>query len=537
MRSFHACIVLLLAGCAAASPSPVRARSAASRAPSGAASPREQPPRAPDAARPRPLDAAGTRALAAFIEEARARLEVPGASVAVVVGGEVVYERGFGVRALGSSEPVTPDTLFLLGSVTKSMTTMMQATLVDAGRFGWDTPVTRVLPGFALGDAALTGELVMWQMSCACSGMPQQDLETLFEFGSVSPEQRLASMRTMKPTARPGEKYQYSNLMVTAGGYAAAHAFDPGRSLGDAYDAAMRANVFEPIGMRSTTFDFDVVAAADHAMPHAADIDGVTHTLPLAVEHMVVPIRPAGGAWSSARDMARYVITEMTGGVSPDGRRVVSEANLLERSKPRIVADDGDHYGLGLSIGRYRELPVIEHAGGTFGFRTKMYMLPEQGVAVVILTNTTAVGGDFTGVVLGKVLEALFEGAADGDTARARLEQHVEARRERIAQTLATLTRDPDPAWVRGFAGEYRNAGLGTVQILAEAGRGTIDAGEWRSAFAQKTESDGTVKRVKIVLVDPPLAGGEITVRGDATQPRLEVEYAGQTYVFERVGR
>jgi CubicO group peptidase (beta-lactamase class C family) len=450
----------------------------------------------------------------------------------VVAGGSIVYAKGFGVRALGTSDPVTADTVFLMGSVTKSMTTMMQATLVDVGALAWDTPVTTALPGFELGDPQLTSELVMWHMSCACTGMPRQDLETLFEYGSVSPEQRIASMRTMKPTARLGERYQYSNLMMTAGGYAAAHAFDPGRSLGDAYDAVMRRNVFEPIGMTSTTFDFATAAAADHAMPHALDIDGVTHVLPLVVEHMVVPIRPAGGAWSSARDMARFVMTEMARGMSPGGTRVVSETNLLERRKPRIPMDDGEHYGLGLVVGTYHGRPVLDHGGGTFGFRTLMLMLPEQGIALVVLTNTTGAGGDFTDVVKRKVLEAFFADAED--SARSRLELHVNGRRERIDQTLAGLTHAPDPAWVSALAGTYGNASLGTVQIRAGASGGTLDAGEWQSAFARKQQPDGTVK---IVLVDPPLAGGEITVTGDAAHPTLAVEYEQQTYVFERVGR
>src|SRR6185503_4425169 len=102
---------------------------------------------------PRAIDAA---ALDRFIGAALPRLAVPGAAVAVVQDGAVVYERGFGVRALGGTEPVTPQTLFLIGSVTKSMTTMMQAAEVDAGLFAWDTPVTSVLPSFALADADLT---------------------------------------------------------------------------------------------------------------------------------------------------------------------------------------------------------------------------------------------------------------------------------------------------------------------------------------------------------------------------------------------
>jgi hypothetical protein len=152
--------------------------------------------------------------------------------------------------------------------------------------------------------------------------------------------------------------------------------------------------------------------------------------------------------------------------------------------------------------------------------------------AIVVLTNTTGAGGDFTDVVRRKVMEAFFEDAED--SARSQLELHVNARRERIAQTLAALTRNPEPEWVRGLAGTYTNASLGQVQIRADANGGTLDAGEWQSAFAQKQQADGTVK---IVLVDPPLAGGEITVAGDAGHPKLAVEYEQQTYVFERARR
>jgi len=137
----------------------------------------------------------------------------------------------------------------MIGSITKPMTTLMEATLVDAGTFRWETPVTAVLPSFALGDPETTKKVAMWHMSCACTGMPRQDMEDIFEFEGVTPEQRIASMKTMKPTTAFGDTFQYSNLMVSAGGFASAHAFDPKRSLGDAYDAAMHDKVFEPIGM------------------------------------------------------------------------------------------------------------------------------------------------------------------------------------------------------------------------------------------------------------------------------------------------
>lgn len=151
--------------------------------------------------RPRALDG---KALDAFLVDALARLEVPGAAVAITQHGKVIYEKSLGVRALGREEPVTASTLFLMASVTKPMTTLMEASLVDSGLLSWDTKVTSLMPDFALDDLALTKRLELWHMSCACTGMPRRDLENLFEYANVTPEQRLASMREMKPTTALG---------------------------------------------------------------------------------------------------------------------------------------------------------------------------------------------------------------------------------------------------------------------------------------------------------------------------------------------
>src|SRR6185312_10968286 len=87
----------------------------------------------------RALDAA---AIDEFATRALKQLEVPGAAIGVIVDGKVVYERVLGVRTLGDPAPITPDTRFLLASVSKPMTTLMEGALVDAGTLRWDTPVT-----------------------------------------------------------------------------------------------------------------------------------------------------------------------------------------------------------------------------------------------------------------------------------------------------------------------------------------------------------------------------------------------------------
>lgn len=476
---------------------------------------------------PRPVD---VRALDDFIADALARLAVPGAAVAVIENGQVAYERAFGVRALGHPEPVTPSTLFMIGSITKSITTLMQAALVDAGEFGWDTPVTTLLPGFAVGDPELTKKLVLWQMSCMCSGMPAEDLPGLFEFGDVTPEQRMASMKTMKPTAKLGEAFQYASLMVAAGGFAAAHAHAPERSLGDAYDATMRQVIFEPIGMHSTTLDFAAVERAEHALPHALGIDGDVRSIPLSYEHDILPFRPAGGVWTSLRDFERWVMTELADGVSPDGRRVVSAANLRERRRLRVRAGDSGGYGLGLGIGSYRDLPRIAHEGGSLGFGSTMFMLPESGVAVLILTNVRNGGSQeelpFNAAVLRKALELIFDGRP---FAAPSLNYFVELHRRAAHTGAAHVERNPDPAWLASLAGHYSNDSLGGVEVSGSV----FDVGEWRSAFGRRRESDGTFK---LILLDPPFAGGEITVGGTREAPTLIAEDGQLRYIFQRRG-
>src|SRR6185312_643465 len=98
--------------------------------------------------------------------------------------------------------------------------------------------------------------------------------------------------------------------------------------LGAAYDEAMRERVFRPIGMRSTTFDFQKALAGNHASPHSWNADGVTAAAEMGVNYAVVPLRPAGGAWSNAKDMMRYLQMELGRGRLPEGKRVASEANV-----------------------------------------------------------------------------------------------------------------------------------------------------------------------------------------------------------------
>ena len=466
----------------------------------------------------RPLDA---QQLDAFVQRALTELEVPGAAIAVIDDGKVVYERTFGVRALGEPGAITVDTRFLIASITKPMTTLMEAALVDAGILRWDTPVVSVLPTFAVGDPEVTRQLQLWHMSCACTGMPRQDLEDLFEWDGVTPEARLAAMRTMKPTTKLGETFQYSNLMVAAGGFIAAHAFAPDRPLAEAYAAAMQAKVFGPIGMTSTTLDYATVAHGDHAVPHALAIDGTTRAMPLAIERDVEPIAPAGGVWTTLRDMERYVATELGDGVTPEGVRVVSAANMAERLRPRVRSSATGSYGLGIGIGTYSGTRRITHDGGAFGFGTTMFTLPDEHLGIIIFTNVRNGGAQeelpFNAAVTRRIVELEFDAAVL--LAENKLAFYRKVRRK------ASRVASPDHAWVTPLAGTYHDPALGDIVIRATTTGADLDAGEWHVAIDREVEPDGTVK---LVVLDPPFAGG-VWVVGPA--PSLTIPgFPGYTF-------
>lgn len=472
------------------------------------------------------LDAKRLEAFERFVEQARVQAKVPGVAVAVVQGRAIVYEHGFGARTLGRAETVTPQTLFEIGSITKPLTSLMMAKLVDEGRFGWDTPVTDVLPGFALGDPDATKKLTMRHTLCACTGLPRQDMTFFFGWSKATPESRMEEMKTLRPTTAFGETFQYSNLMVTAGGYLAAHAADPKKPYGPAYDGAMRSRVLDPIGMTTSTFDLAVAEKREHAAPHALTTALDVKPMPVSVEAWIPSIRPAGGLWSSAREMARWVAVELGEGKTLDGKVVASAANVAARKKPMVRISEKKAYGLALVVETYDGVEVISHNGGTSGFNTLAAWLPEQQVGLVVLTNLSGAGA-FLEATRRRFFEVLFDGK---DEAAQSLAFALDRRAKAYAADYGKLEAPPEE-WSSGLAGEWKNGVLGKVAIRIEGSRALVDAGEWKSAFGRVKESDGSEK---LVLLDPPFAGFDLLVKGAGPDATLTLDVGQEKYVFTR---
>jgi CubicO group peptidase (beta-lactamase class C family) len=359
--------------------------------------------------KPERLDTAHIAELKTFVETSMQELGIPGASMALIDGDKVVYEGGLGVRELGKPEKVDENTLFMAASNTKGMTTLLLAELVDEKKLMWDEPVTEVYPSFKLGDADTTKKVLVKNLICACTGLPRQDLEWLFEFKNATPESTLALLGTMQPTSKFGEVFQYSNLMAAAAGYIGAHVVYPNQELGAAYDEAMQGKIFDPLGMKSTTFDYERALAGNHASPHGDDVDGKPALASMAFNYSIRPARPAGGVWTSAGDLIRYVQLELDLGKLPDGKQLVSSENLRMRRTPQIALGEDQSYGMGLIVDRTYGVPVVHHGGSMAGYKTDIYFLPDSGIGAVLLTNSDN-GGMLLGPFRRRLLEVVFDG-------------------------------------------------------------------------------------------------------------------------------
>lgn len=473
------------------------------------------------------LNAEQLKEFMAFVEEARVQCEVPGAAIGIVQNGKTIFELGLGVRVLGKEEKVTPQTLFMIGSTTKSLTTFMMARMIDEGKFSWDTPVTQVMSDFALGDEVTTQKLLMKYMVSASTGIPRQDIECMFNYDHATPERRLKEMRDMKPTTGFGETFQYSNAMVSAAGYIAAQAVDAANELGKAYDAVMQSRVFDPIGMHATTFDFSRAEKVDHAAPHGMDLHGAYVPLKACEEKWVESIRPAGGAWSNIHDMVQYMITELNNGITAAGKRVVSEDNLLKRREPQIKIADKISYGLGLMTERYHGVLSVGHNGMTMGFSSLLFFLPEHNVGLVTLTNARG-ALVFIDAIRRKFMEILFDGKSQ---AQEMIKVGVEQQKKVFEKNVENIIFKPDAVWLKQFVGTYTHPALGQIIIREVAGGAELDARVWKSTIGQKKEKDGTCV---LILTDAPFAGLEFLPQ-QPDNMHLKLEIGQHNYVFVRI--
>src|SRR5262249_25655579 len=243
------------------------------------------------------------------------------------------------------------------------------------------------------------------------------------------------------------------------------------------------------------------------------------------LNYSVYPVRPAGGLWTSPSELAKYVEMELAKGKLPNGTRLVSEENLLQRYTPQVAVSDRVTYGIALMVDPKYGVQVVHDGGDLAGYHSDMMWLPEYGVGAVILTNSDS-GFLIRGPLMRKLLEVLFDGKPEADAA---LATAAEQRKASIAKDRERLVVPADPAAVSRLAHRYTNASLGEVAVEKQGAATVFDVGEWKSAVASRKNDDGTTS---FITIDPTLAGFEFVVADSVGGRRLIMRDAQHEYVF-----
>lgn len=438
-----------------------------------------------------------------FISKAMQPLNVPGVAIAIVKqDGQMLYKKGFGVKQIGSNDPITTETLFRIGSTTKPLTTLAMACLVDRQLLSWETPVTKLLPSFSLADTSLTQKLTIRHTVSASTGMPGRDLNWLFKYKGVTPEERVIQMKEMKPTTALGETFQYSNTLFMAGGYASARSYDTNGNLESSYDVTMHHLVFSPLRMNRTVLKTQEALQLGAALPHGVDFSGTLQHIPTNWEEALQSVAPAGAVWSTVEDLSQYLLVEMNKGLLAD-ERILSEASLMERRIPGIKMGAKANYGLGLMIKNEQGLNIIGHDGGTLGFSSCVFFFPEKGVGVSILCNSRY-AHPFLYAIRQKFLELTFSAKNQSEKL---LDLAIDEQKASLKKNQERISLSPENTqWIEKLLGDYSSDDLGRLKLYkSDKSPGfEMELEEWITRVGIETEQSG---EQILVLIDGPFPG------------------------------
>ena len=424
----------------------------------------------------------------AYVESVRKTFEVPGISVAVVKDGEIVFERGYGDRELvdgaPGKAPVDAHTLFAIASNTKAFTATALNLLAEEGKLKLDDRVIDHLPWFQMSDPYVTREMRIRDLLAHRSGLGLGAGDLLYwPTTTYTGEEVARRLRHVPLSGSFRDRYAYDNIL-----YGVAQLVVEEVS-GQSFEAFLRTRIFAPLGMDETRYNSDALKPGDrnvatgYALADFKDLQPA----PRLTWHNAAG---AGGLYASAHDMAKWMRLQLAGGVYRDAsgaeQRMFSEKSQQQMwsaitplpvaqpsvpellpAKPNFVA-----YGQGWMLSDYRGRKLVWHTGGWPGMVSRLTLVPEHKLGVVVLTNAE-LGGAFNAITL-RALDAYLDAPkTDWNAAYgAALAKSRKSADDSWAKHEAARAKDSKPSLApAGYAGTYRDPWYGDVSILQEGGK------------------------------------------------------------------
>src|SRR5262247_1376237 len=313
-----------------------------------------------------------------IIEQVMKERSIPGFAIAVVHNQKVVYAAGFGLRNLqNKNDKITPQSLFHMASITKPFVATSVMQLVEKGKIDLDAPVVKYLPYFRLNDERYAA-ITVRQMLSHLSGMPDvRDYEwdkPQYDDGAL--ERYVRSLTNQSLIAAPGAGFRYSNMAYEVFGDLIA------KVSGMTFEDYVMINILEPLVMKSSTLLVKQASPSLLTSPHVMDNSYQT------VVSKVFPYNrmhsPSSTLYSNVLDMSRWAMANMNRG-ELDGKRILKDSTYDIMWKP--AGEKWQQIGISWFLGKHREHRTISHSGGDTGFVSNLVMIPEQSIAVVMMSN------------------------------------------------------------------------------------------------------------------------------------------------------
>lgn len=321
-----------------------------------------------------PIGKTNAAAIDAYVKSQAQASRLPSASVAIVQGTSIVHTTGTG--------GATPDTAYLLASLSKPITALAVMQLVDQGNINLDATVQSYIPWFQVGNKHDSDRITVRQLLSQSGGLSTAAGQTALSFkSSETLEQAIRGLKDFPLAHVPGKQFEYSNANYMILGYLVEQ-----RS-GQSYNDYVSQHIFAPLDMNHSYASPGVPNYPDVAKGH---VNWFGFKSPLT-ENIAPALIPDGFVISTVNDMGHFLIAQMNDGVY-NGKRVISSASLqlmhtTAIPMPQDYLPNNDGYALGWGTGTVNGDKIISHDGQLHDFQTNMGFLPDQKTAVIVLIN------------------------------------------------------------------------------------------------------------------------------------------------------
>jgi len=301
---------------------------------------------------------------------------VPGVAVGILHEGEM-RTAGFGVTSADNPLPVTDETLFQIGSITKTYTGTAIMRLVEMGKIDLDAPAQTYEPDLRVADEATSAQVTVRHLLTHVGGW-DGDFFHDTGAGDDALQKYAADMARLEQVTPLGAVWSYNNAAFSIAGRVVEVA------TGKRYEAALKELVLEPLGLHSSYFDPGEIMTHRFVVGHDASAEGARVARPWPLPRSAYP---AGGITCDVKDLLRYARFHLGDGKAEDGTLLLSPKSLAEMHSPQVTVWGKEAWGLSWGINDTYRMRQLSHGGGTNGQVSLLLLVPERDFAIAILTN------------------------------------------------------------------------------------------------------------------------------------------------------